>query len=123
VYNEIVGVDNMTYLSSKLKELREKNNVSQYKLAEDLDIKRSAYGNYETGLSYPEYEVLEKIAKYFNVDVNELLGYDEGFDKSLDLKTEYEEIRKQIKGYFYKKYRKMPSKKLITDILNFERWN
>lgn len=107
----------MTYLSSKLKELREKNNVSQYKLAEDLDIKRSAYGNYETGMSYPEYEVLEKIANYFKVDISELLGYDEDFDRSIDLLTESEEIKKQIKIYFYKKYRKVPSESKILDIL------
>jgi transcriptional regulator with XRE-family HTH domain len=118
VYNEIVGVDNMTYLSSKLKELREKNNVSQYKLSEDLDIKRSAYGNYETGMSYPEYEVLEKIAKYFSVDVNELLGYDKEFDKNIDLLAESEEIKKQIKSYFYKRYRKIPSDKMIKEIVS-----
>lgn len=109
----------MTYLSSKLKELREKKGISQYKLAEELDIKRSAYGNYETGMSYPEYDVLEKLAGYYDIDVKELLGLDDSFDRSLDIKKESEEIKKVIKEYFYKRYRKIPNNKVLDKIIKF----
>ncbi len=107
----------MTYLSSKLKELREKNNVSQYKLAEDLNIKRSAYGNYETGMSYPEYEVLDKIANYFKVDINELLEKQPNFDETINIIETAKEIKREIKRYFYKKYRIIPSEDTIKEII------
>ncbi len=107
----------MSYLSDKLKELRTKNNISQYKLAEELNIKRSAYGNYETGLSYPEYSTLRKIADYYKTDIRNLLGFDEKFEKSLNIKKEAKEIEEVIKEHYYKHYRKIPSDAMIKEIM------
>ena len=107
----------MSYLSNKLKELRIANNISQYKLAEELDIKRSAYGNYETGLSYPEYDVLEKIADYYKVDIVDLLEFDERFENSLDIQKEAKKIESVISEYYYKNYRKIPSKQVVGKML------
>lgn len=64
----------MTDLSNILKDLRNEKGISQDKLAEDLDTTRSAIGNYETGRRTPNYETLEAIADYYNVDMMYLLG-------------------------------------------------
>lgn len=57
-----------------LKKLRKEHKVSQEKLASYLGITRSAIGNYEQGLREPDFETMEMIADYFNVDIAYLLG-------------------------------------------------
>lgn len=107
----------MDKLASNLKRMRKSKGISQYKLAEELNIKRSAYGNYETGMSYPEFYTLKKIAEYYQVDVSDLLELDSDFEKSLDIEKEAEELLENIKEYYYKKYRGIPSDDLLTKII------
>lgn len=57
-----------------LKMLREERRLSQAKLAEALNISKSAIAMYETDERTPKPEVLEAIADYFNVDMNFLYG-------------------------------------------------
>ena len=52
----------------RLKELREKNGVSQYELADKLFVSRSAIAKWESGNGIPSDVNLEAICKYFNVD-------------------------------------------------------
>ena len=54
--------------------LRKRAGLTQAELAEKLGVSRSTIGNYEKGIRTPDYEMLEKIADYFNVDLNFLLG-------------------------------------------------
>lgn len=58
----------------KLKELRESKNMSQYAFARDFGVSQSTVGNWESGTRQPKTDVLEKIAEYFNVSVDYLLG-------------------------------------------------
>jgi transcriptional regulator with XRE-family HTH domain len=108
----------MDKLASNLKKLRELKGISQYKLAEELNIKRSAYGNYETGMSYPEFYTLKKIADYYQIDVKDLLGIDFELGKNLDIEKEAEELIENIKEYYYKKYREIPSDEILKKIFN-----
>ena len=50
------------------------SNLTQNAFAEKLGISRSTIGMYETGAREPDFETLEKIADYFNVDTDFLLG-------------------------------------------------
>ena len=59
---------------SVLKILRNSNNLTQDMLAQKLGLSRSAIGMYEKGSREPDYETLEKIADFFNVDIDYLLG-------------------------------------------------
>ena len=59
---------------SVLKILRKSNNLTQDMLAKKLGLSRSAIGMYEKGSRKPDYEILEKIADFFNVDIDYLLG-------------------------------------------------
>ena len=59
---------------SVLKSLRTAKGLTQGELAEKLKISRSTIGMYENGSREPDYETLESIADYFNVDIDYLLG-------------------------------------------------
>lgn len=57
-----------------LKKLRKAANLTQEQLADALGITRSRLGMYETGQREPDFETLEAIADYFNVDIDYLMG-------------------------------------------------
>lgn len=64
----------MATFSERLKNLRTVSHLSQEELAKRLKVTRSCIGNYEQGIREPDREDLEKIADYFNVDLDYLLG-------------------------------------------------
>lgn len=57
----------------RLKYLRQKNNISQLKLALDLDMNQNSISRYESGLREADYATLIKLADYFNVSLDYLL--------------------------------------------------
>lgn len=59
---------------NRLKELRKKNNVTLQKLADYLHIANSAISQYENEKREPSFEIVAKIADYFNVSIDYLLG-------------------------------------------------
>ena len=61
----------------RLKYLREKENISREHLAKSPDITYSALSKYETGKREPDFEILQKIANFFNVSTDYLLGLSE----------------------------------------------
>ena len=56
------------------KQLRLASGYTQQEMAEKLGISRSTIGMYETGAREPDFETLEAIADFFNVDIDYLLG-------------------------------------------------
>lgn len=58
----------------RLKELRKKRKISQLKLAIDLQLNQNAISRYETGVREADYATLIKIADYFDVSIDYLLG-------------------------------------------------
>ena len=64
----------MSKFSIRLLELRNEIGLTQAELARRLDISRSTLGMYETGKREPDIESLERIADFFNVDMDYLLG-------------------------------------------------
>ena len=61
-------------LASRLKELRIKKDIPQLMVALDLSIARSTYACYETGKNEPDIFTLIKIADYFDVSLDYLVG-------------------------------------------------
>ncbi len=57
-----------------LRKLRESKKLTQADVASALKIERSTYTKYESGKSKPFSEMLIKIADYFGVSVDYLLG-------------------------------------------------
>ena len=58
----------------RLKELRTKKGISQLRLATELNTTQNTISRYETGEREPGIDELIKIADYFNVSVDYLIG-------------------------------------------------
>ena len=67
---------------NRLRQVREKNEMLQRDVANFLGISTSAYGFYETGARSMSAETAKRLAKFFNVSVDYLLGV-ETTNKSL----------------------------------------
>ena len=59
---------------SRLKNLRKNANLSQVEFAKKFNIANGTVGNWESGKRQPDQEMLTKIADYFDVSVDYLLG-------------------------------------------------
>ena len=56
-----------------LKNLRKKNKVTQIQLATAIGVSPGNVGDWETGKSFPSYNALISLAKYFDVSADTLL--------------------------------------------------
>ena len=61
-------------MAFRLKELRKERNISQLKLALDLNMNQNTISRYENMEREADYETLMKFADYFNVSLDYLLG-------------------------------------------------
>ncbi len=59
------------YVASKIKELREKRNLTQLEVAEYLHTTQQSIARYENGDRKTDNDVLFKLADYFNVSIND----------------------------------------------------
>lgn len=85
-------------LAERLLKLRKDNKKTQQQVADYLKITRPAYTAYERGTRHPDYETLEKIADFFSVTTDYLLGRTDKADsyhyenKQQDSLTEIHEL-------------------------------
>lgn len=63
----------MTTFGETIRQLREAQNLPQRKVAVILDIDSSLLAKYERNVRQPSKELINKIAKLFDVDSNELI--------------------------------------------------
>jgi transcriptional regulator with XRE-family HTH domain len=66
----------MSLFSDNIRSLRAKRKISQEKVAESLLITRGRYAKYEDGTSEAPYEILKKIAHYYQISIDLLLSVD-----------------------------------------------
>ena len=64
----------MEIFQKRLIDLRKSNNVTQKEMAFRLGISQPSYIRYENGTAEPKFENLVKLADYFDVSVDYLLG-------------------------------------------------
>lgn len=62
-----------TNFPGALKQLRTKKGLTQAELAEALGVGKSTISMYEVGAREPDFEMLENIADFFNVDLMDLV--------------------------------------------------
>jgi len=61
-------------LSKRLRELRKEKGLSQIQVAIFCDITEKAYQNYELMTREPKLEILIRIADFYNVSIDYLVG-------------------------------------------------
>lgn len=57
-----------------LKNIREERNITQIKLSVDLGVSQELISRYELGYSFPQPNMLIRLADYFNCSIDYLLG-------------------------------------------------
>lgn len=87
-------MDNITlYVANKIKEFREKRNITQDELAEALNTTQQTIARYESGERKPNHNVLFDLAKYFKVSINDFFPYIEQ-----DKNSKYVVLRNTLKN-------------------------
>jgi transcriptional regulator with XRE-family HTH domain len=109
-------------LGDRLKKLR--GNRTQDDISKKIGVSRARYSHYENGRSEPDTETLQKLADFFEVSVDYLLGRtDQLFNVSEDgLESEIESlINDPETGIFFKGYLDAPEekKKQMRDFMKF----
>ena len=67
----------MIKFKEKLKELRTEKNLSQIQFAKIINVSQRSISSWETGFREPDFETLEKLAKFFDVSTDYLLGLED----------------------------------------------
>ncbi len=63
-------------IGSNIKRLRTAKNITQEQLAEVMNVTCAAVSKWERGETYPDITLLQPLAYYFNVTLDDLMGYD-----------------------------------------------
>lgn len=94
------------------KDLRLEKDLSQDKIAEELDVSSSLVSKWENNQSTPAPEMLEYIADYFNVSVDYLIGR----SKYKNLEPDNSELENAL----FSKAKELSDadKKVILDVMN-----
>lgn len=79
-------------IGKKITELRNKKGLTQLEAAKKLKMPRSTYSNYELDKREPDFDTAQKLASFFEISVDELLGAVQ--QKTLIEETEEEKLRK-----------------------------
>lgn len=74
-------------MGAKIKQLRSKKGLSQEKLAEKLNISRSAVAKWEADGGIPEIDNLLQLSLVFGISIDELVGNANGQNNSNEAKT------------------------------------
>jgi HTH-type transcriptional regulator, competence development regulator len=86
----------MSSLGSNIKKLRERENISQKDFAQKIGISNVVLSRYEKDERKPDYDMLKRIADYFEVSIDFLLGREEKGNQKEDT---LEEVNKLVKEY------------------------
>ena len=64
-------------MKNRLEELRKQRGIKQEELANALEVSRQTIGSMENGRYNPSIQLAFKIAKYFNLSIEEIFIYEE----------------------------------------------
>jgi transcriptional regulator with XRE-family HTH domain len=78
-------------LGKSIIQKRKEKGITQEKLAEYMGVSKAAVSKWESGQSYPDILLLPELATYFNISVDELLGYSPQMSRE-EIKKVYQEF-------------------------------
>ncbi|MBQ4510277.1 MAG: helix-turn-helix transcriptional regulator [Clostridia bacterium] len=108
-------------IGENIKKLRKKKDITQEKLAEALNISVTAVSKWEREETYPDITLIFPIAHFFNVSVDELMGYNkEKIEQDiLDTIKEYHRLSRSYQStreFITEAYKKYPNDYRIMNI-------
>ena len=88
----------MCIMAKRIKECRQKNNLTQEELANKLGLKKSAIAKYENGrVENIKRNIIEEMAKIFDVKPSYLMGWDSNI--TIDIRNK-EDTYKTLLAYY-----------------------
>ena len=69
-------------LGRVLAENRRRRGITQDQLAEHLGVSKAAVSKWETEASYPDIFMLPKLASFFDISIDALMGYEPQMEKA-----------------------------------------
>lgn len=102
-------------IGMKITEHRKRKGVTQEELANYLGVSKPAVSKWESGQSYPDILLLPQLAAYFNISIDELVGYEPQmtmedirklYRRLADAFTKepFEQVLKECRAYLKKYY-------------------
>ncbi len=79
----------MKELNERIKDLREDSDTKQSVIADYLGVTQQTYSNYETGRREVPISVVLKLAKYYKVSTDYLLGSDTSYLGNINMNASY----------------------------------
>ncbi|MGG1613486.1 helix-turn-helix domain-containing protein [Paenibacillus phoenicis] len=107
----------MASYNERLRKLRASKKLSQQELSDRLGLNRATYARYETGDTQPDIDTLKKLADFFDVSTDYLLGRSDKPRSSEDGVDEKEQaefeafINNPEYGLFFKDYLSAPEER------------
>ena len=83
-------------ISKCIKDARQKNNISQESLAEQLGVSRQTVSSWETGKSYPDIVSVIKMSDIFNISLDKMLKEDRKLVSNMQEKMDTVKSNKSI---------------------------
>ena len=113
-------------IGQNIKRLRAAKDVTQEGLAEAMNVTPAAVSKWERGESYPDITLLQPLAFFFGVSLDELVGYDRE-KVSADIDKVLEEVKKQwltdprkARETLFNAYREYPNDYRLMDAYIWE---
>ena len=110
---------------NRLNQLINERNITSYKVSKETGISQGTFSQWKNNHKKPQKDLINKIAKYFNVSVDYLLGKTDEqnisnveIEKDITLKEPKEEYKIEPTAEIYNIYDKLndTNKKILTDI-------
>ena len=83
-------------IGKRIKDARQKNNITQESLAEQLGISRQTVSSWETGKSYPDIVSVIKMSDIFNISLDKMLKEDKKLVNNMQEKMDTVKSNKSI---------------------------
>lgn len=63
------------HIAATLMKKRKEKGLAQESLAHYMGVSKASVSKWETGMSYPDINLLPQLASYFDISIDELMGY------------------------------------------------
>ncbi|WP_099832353.1 helix-turn-helix domain-containing protein [Streptococcus suis] len=83
--------------AKRLKQLRKEANLTQKNIADNFNTSPQSYAQWEKGLRNPSKESLEKLADFFNVSTDYLLGNSEIRNPEKEIELDFEKVKESLR--------------------------
>ncbi|SHG91758.1 putative transcriptional regulator [Ornithinibacillus halophilus] len=83
-YGKLTFHKGVVMVKNRLEEIRKQHGINQEKLANELEVTRQTIGSLENGRYNPSIILAFKIARYFNLTIEDIFIYEEEENETKD---------------------------------------